>query len=136
MRRAIRYGYSYLGFTEPFMTKLVPILAEQFDGVFPELIAQQDFVATVIREEEISFLRTLESGLKRLDYYLNDPADNLEVIAKIVKVSDLDSNDESSLMEPLANHRIKFIIPGRVVFELYNNTVPKTAENFRARRKA
>jgi len=67
LRRAIRYGYSYLGFTEPFMTKLVPVLAEQFDGVFPELIAQQDFVATVIREEEIAFLRTLGTGLTRLD---------------------------------------------------------------------
>jgi alanyl-tRNA synthetase len=67
LRRAIRYGYSYLGFTEPFMTKLVPVLAEQFDGVFPELIAQQEFVASVIREEEISFLRTLGTGLTRLD---------------------------------------------------------------------
>ncbi len=67
LRRAIRYGYSYLGFTEPFMTKLVPVLADQFDGVFPELTAQQDFVATVIREEEISFLRTLGTGLTRLD---------------------------------------------------------------------
>ena len=67
LRRAIRYGYSYLGFTEPFMTKLVPVLAKQFDGVFPELVAQQEFVATVIREEEISFLRTLGSGLTRLD---------------------------------------------------------------------
>ncbi|WP_019986337.1 alanine--tRNA ligase [Rudanella lutea] len=67
LRRAIRYGYSYLGFTEPFMTKLVPVLADQFDGVFPELKAQQDFVATVIREEEIAFLRTLGTGLTRLD---------------------------------------------------------------------
>lgn len=67
LRRAVRYGYSYLGFTEPFMTKLVPTLANQFDGVFPELKAQQDFVATVIREEEAAFLRTLENGLKLLD---------------------------------------------------------------------
>jgi alanyl-tRNA synthetase len=67
LRRAIRYGYSYLGFTEPFMTKLVPLLAEQFADVFPELTAQQDFVATVIREEEIAFLRTLGTGLTRLD---------------------------------------------------------------------
>ncbi len=67
LRRAIRYGYSYLGFTEPFMTKLVPLLANQFAEVFPELIAQQAFVATVIREEESSFLRTLGTGLTRLD---------------------------------------------------------------------
>ncbi|MCX6216680.1 alanine--tRNA ligase [Spirosoma sp.] len=67
LRRAIRYGYSYLNLTEPFMTKLVPTLAMQFADVFPELTAQRDFVATVIREEEISFLRTLGTGLGRLD---------------------------------------------------------------------
>ncbi|GAB3640795.1 alanine--tRNA ligase [Spirosoma arcticum] len=67
LRRAIRYGYSYLNLTEPFMTKLVPTLAMQFADVFPELNAQRDFVATVIREEEVAFLRTLGSGLGRLD---------------------------------------------------------------------
>ncbi|AKD55204.1 alanine--tRNA ligase [Spirosoma radiotolerans] len=72
LRRAIRYGYSYLNLTEPFMTKLVPTLAEQFADVFPELNAQRDFVATVIREEEISFLRTLGTGLGRLDQIIGD----------------------------------------------------------------
>ncbi|AFK04968.1 alanyl-tRNA synthetase [Emticicia oligotrophica DSM 17448] len=67
LRRAVRYGYSYLGFDEPFMTKLVPVLADQFAEVFPELKAQQDFVGRVIEEEEKSFLRTLETGLKKLD---------------------------------------------------------------------
>ncbi len=72
LRRAIRYGYSYLNLTEPFMTKLVPTLAMQFAEVFPELNAQRDFVATVIREEEIAFLRTLGTGLGRLDQIVND----------------------------------------------------------------
>ena len=72
LRRAIRYGYSYLNLTEPFMTKLVPTLAMQFADVFPELNAQRDFVATVIREEEIAFLRTLGTGLGRLDQIIND----------------------------------------------------------------
>jgi alanyl-tRNA synthetase len=67
LRRAIRYGYSYLHLTEPFMNRLVPTLAEQFKDVFPELKAQEEFVTKVILEEEKSFLRTLESGLKRLD---------------------------------------------------------------------
>jgi alanyl-tRNA synthetase len=67
LRRAVRYGYTYLGFREPFMNTIIPLLAEQFDGVFPELVAQQDFVQKVILEEENSFLRTLETGLKRLD---------------------------------------------------------------------
>ncbi|QJD79900.1 alanine--tRNA ligase [Spirosoma rhododendri] len=72
LRRAIRYGYSYLNLTEPFMTKLVPTLAIQFAEVFPELNAQRDFVATVIREEEIAFLRTLGTGLGRLDQIVSD----------------------------------------------------------------
>ena len=67
LRRAVRYGYTYLGFREPFMNTIIPLLAAQFDGVFPELIAQQDFIQRVILEEENSFLRTLENGLKRLD---------------------------------------------------------------------
>ena len=67
LRRAVRYGYTYLGFREPFMNTIIPLLAEQFDGVFPELKAQQDFIQRVILEEENSFLRTLETGLKRLD---------------------------------------------------------------------
>ncbi len=75
LRRAVRYGYTYLGFREPFLCKLIPTLANQFDGVFPELIAQQDFVANVIREEESSFLRTLENGITRLDKVMENLAD-------------------------------------------------------------
>ena len=67
LRRAVRYGFSYLDLKEPFMCQLVPVLAEQFKDVFPELQAQVDFVSKVVEEEEKSFLRTLEIGLKRLD---------------------------------------------------------------------
>jgi alanyl-tRNA synthetase len=68
LRRAVRYGYSYLDFREPFMCKLVPVLAEQFKNVFPELQTQVEFVTRVVEEEEKTFLRTLELGLKRLDH--------------------------------------------------------------------
>ena len=67
LRRAVRYGFSYLGFKEPFLNKLVPLLADQLKKVFPELSRQQEYVARVIVEEELSFLRTLEKGLKRLE---------------------------------------------------------------------
>src|SRR5690606_9494976 len=67
LRRAIRYGYTYLGFKTPFIHSLVPVLAEQFKDVFPELDQQKDFVAKVIQEEEAAFLRTLEVGLKRFE---------------------------------------------------------------------
>ncbi len=72
LRRAVRYAYQYLGFKEPFMNKLIPLLAEQFKGVFDELISQQDFVQKVILEEENSFLRTLENGIIRFDKYVKE----------------------------------------------------------------
>ncbi len=65
LRRAVRYAYSYLGFETPLLCDLVPLIANQFATVFPELKAQEDFVANVIREEETSFLRTLAHGIKR-----------------------------------------------------------------------
>jgi alanyl-tRNA synthetase len=67
LRRAVRYYYSFLNIKEPFLQKLIPLLANEFQDVFPELKAQQDFVQKVILEEERSFLRTLETGLKRFD---------------------------------------------------------------------
>ena len=67
LRRAVRYGYTFLGFKEPFIHEMLGILVEQFDGVFPELTGQKDFIAKVIKEEELSFLRTLDNGLKKLD---------------------------------------------------------------------
>lgn len=67
LRRAVRYSYQYLGFKEPFLNQLVPLLADQFKGVFDELYSQKDFVQKVVLEEENSFLRTLETGLSRFD---------------------------------------------------------------------
>jgi alanyl-tRNA synthetase len=67
LRRAVRYGYTFLDLKDPFLFKLVPILAKQFEEVFPELKAQQELVEKVIKEEETAFLRTLENGLKRLE---------------------------------------------------------------------
>jgi alanyl-tRNA synthetase len=72
LRRAVRYYFSYLDVKEPLLYKLVPIIAEQFKNVFPNLQEQKDFVAKVIHEEENNFLRTLEAGLKRLQTLLED----------------------------------------------------------------
>lgn len=69
LRRAVRYAFTFLNLKEPFLNKLVPILAEQFKDVFPELKAQFDFVIRVIHEEEISFLRTLDTGIKKFEEY-------------------------------------------------------------------
>jgi len=72
LRRAVRYTYQYLGFKDPFLNNLVPLLAEQFRGVFDELISQKDFVQKVILEEENSFLRTLENGINRFERYIQE----------------------------------------------------------------
>ncbi len=63
----MRYGFTFLNFNSPFIHTIVPLLAQQMKEVFPELNAQQEYVARVIAEEESSFLRTLEKGLKRME---------------------------------------------------------------------
>jgi alanyl-tRNA synthetase len=67
LRRAVRYGYSFLNFKEPFLYSLLPVLSNQLKDVFTELEAQKDYVSKVIFEEENAFLRTLEKGLKRIE---------------------------------------------------------------------
>src|ERR1700728_3748420 len=67
LRRAVRYYYSYLDYKQPLLHQLLPVIAKQFEDVFPELIKQLDFVGKVINEEEEAFLRTLDKGLKKID---------------------------------------------------------------------
>ena len=67
LRRAVRYGYTFLGFNEPFLTRLVPQLVEDMGEAYPELKAQQKLVESVIREEENAFLRTLDRGIRLLE---------------------------------------------------------------------
>jgi alanyl-tRNA synthetase len=67
LRRAVRYYYSYLDYKQPLLHQLMPLLAKQFENVFPELNSQLEFVSKVVKEEEEGFLRTLEKGLKRID---------------------------------------------------------------------
>ncbi len=69
LRRAIRYGFTFLGFKEPFICTLVPDLVAQMGHQFPELKAQQTLVEKVVREEEASFLKTLDSGIAKFENY-------------------------------------------------------------------
>lgn len=82
LRRAVRYGYTFLGFHEPFLFELTKLIAENFGDVFPEVRQQQEFIAKVIYEEEASFLRTLDNGLKIIDQIKADlKASNQTVIS-------------------------------------------------------
>ncbi len=91
LRRAVRYGYNSLGTEEPFMYRLVPVLAEAMGATYPELIAGKDQIAKIIFEEETSFLKTLGKGLKMIDKMIGD----------------------------LRNENMH-ILPGKVAFELYD----------------
>jgi alanyl-tRNA synthetase len=72
LRRALRYYYSYLDYKEPMLFQLLPVLAAQFEDVFPELKKQLDFVSKVVKEEEEAFLRTLANGIIRFEKYVSE----------------------------------------------------------------
>lgn len=91
LRRAIRYGYTFLGIEEPFLHRLVAVLNVQMGDVFHQLPPQTDFIAQIIKEEELAFLRTLQNGLKLF-----------EGVQENLKKSG------------------KTLIPGKVVFELFD----------------
>ncbi len=78
LRRAVRYGYSFLGLHEPFIHALVPVLVAQMGEQFPELKKQQELINSVILEEERSFLRTLELGTKRLEQLVAESKGTLD----------------------------------------------------------
>ena len=75
LRRAIRYGFTFLGQKEPFIYKLVETLTKQMGGTFPELEKEYLLIVSVIKEEEASFLRTLEQGLLMLDVMIQNATD-------------------------------------------------------------
>ncbi|MEC8758964.1 MAG: alanine--tRNA ligase, partial [Bacteroidota bacterium] len=77
LRRAVRYGYSFLGLDRPFLFELVDVMADQMGDFFPELRAQQALIAKVMKEEEEGFLRTLDTGIQRLDEKISG-ADRLD----------------------------------------------------------
>ncbi|MDP4284816.1 MAG: alanine--tRNA ligase [Bacteroidota bacterium] len=96
LRRAVRYYFSYLDVKEPLLYKLIPLIAEEFKNVFPELYKQKDFVEKVVHEEEQNFLRTLDKGILRFEMYFS-----LDIDQKI-------KNGEKNLN----------VLPGYIAFEM------------------
>ena len=72
LRRAVRYGYTFLGQRQAFMYRLIDILIDTMGDAYPELAAQRDLIAKVIKEEEDAFLRTLETGIRLLDKVMSE----------------------------------------------------------------
>ena len=112
LRRAVRYQYQFLNLKEPFLCKLAELTAEQFKNVFPELYAQKEFVVKVIREEEQSFLRTLTSGILRLEIEMSS---DVSVIGN-VKSGWAVSADQ--VTEETQKHNKGKFLSGEFVFEL------------------
>lgn len=88
LRRAIRYGFTFLNTKEPFINKLVEVLATQMGEFFPEIKSQQQLVTNVIREEEASFLRTLDQGLQLLDKVVAETSGKEVSGAKVFELYD------------------------------------------------
>ncbi len=80
LRRAVRYGYTFLGLNEPFLCRLVQQLVDDMGGAYPEIAKQQKFIESVIREEELAFLRTLDRGIRLMDECMERSKDS-KVIA-------------------------------------------------------
>jgi alanyl-tRNA synthetase len=91
LRRAVRYGYNHLEMEEPFIYKLLPVLVKLMGDQYPELKASEEQIAKIIKEEEVSFLKTLGKGLKMIGSIIND-----------------------------LNKDNKKTLPGKVAFELYD----------------
>ena len=79
LRRAVRYGFTFLGFEEPTLYRLLPILVSQMGDVFPEIKTQNSFISQVIKEEEVAFLRTLAHGIKKFDKYIESHSGNNQI---------------------------------------------------------
>jgi len=119
LRRAVRYYYSYLNYQQPLLFQLVPIIANQFEKVFPELQQQESFVTKVIKEEEEGFLRTISKGIARFVNYIN-----LSTHGDMGSISAY-SNDAAetkegyiNLQEEFLPERRKKIVAGKFAFEL------------------
>ena len=82
LRRAVRYGYQVLDLKEPFFHKLVDVLAKEMGDAFPELVSQKELCTKVIKEEEISFYRTLEQGIRRMDDLMKANASTKKIDGK------------------------------------------------------
>ena len=104
LRRAVRYGYTFLGFTEPFLNGLVPTLVGQMGHQFPELQKQQELIQRIILEEEQAFLRTLAGGIKRFNDY----------------VGTLSAGSECGDTVATDNNATAKVIDGAFAFELFD----------------
>ncbi len=117
LRRAVRYYFSYLDVKEPALYKLVPLIAEQFKNVFPELESQKDFVGKVVKEEEEAFLRTLDKGLYLLNFITSKG--KIETEAQLNEIEKLHEEKTLTILSGDSIYKMD-TIPGETCFILYD----------------
>lgn len=116
LRRAVRYYYSYLDYKHPLLTQLVPVLAKQFENVFPELQQQVDFVSKVVKEEEEAFLRTLEKGIVLFTNYTKEAVS--EASGAVVSTDRTYIQEAINTQVKYFQERKKKVVAGQFAFEL------------------
>ncbi len=117
LRRAVRYGYTFLHLKEPFIHALVPVLSDQMGSFFPELIKQQELIINVIREEETAFLRTLAMGIQRFNDYIEMQNAKCKMQNAITADNAVLENKNDT---PKHTSNLKPVIDGRFAFELFD----------------
>ncbi|MEI9913066.1 MAG: alanine--tRNA ligase [Bacteroidota bacterium] len=123
LRRAVRYYYSYLDYKHPLLNQLVPVLAKQFETVFPELQKQVDFVSKVVKEEEDAFLRTIEKGLEILDTIIQfTKGKTISTLNEKTHVFDdlIQETGSTTFLLGEGTDNPTYKIPGAICFVLYD----------------
>jgi alanyl-tRNA synthetase len=118
LRRAVRYSYSYLDYKKPLLNQLVIKVALQFKYVFPELYNQAEFVAKVIKEEEESFLKTLDKGINRFNIYTSVGKDLSNEVYDPTRLENEDDIRKMSDQHKFLKQRQSKVVAGEFAFEL------------------
>ncbi len=131
LRRAVRYYYSFLDHKEPLLYKLIPLLALEFKGVFPELQQQIDFVSIVILDEERAFLRTLGQGLNKVNEYFTKWKKLRIYIASLSSSQNLNEDEIKeyiSLSKFITDHEIFKLSGLNKIQDYYQNIVQQNID--------
>ena len=120
LRRAVRYAYTFLGQKEAFLYKLLPVLVDEMGDAFPELKAQQTLIGKVIKEEEDSFLRTLDKGIALLDKAMEEVRSRSSEVQKFRSSDNTSEAEKHSSATPVTPELQNYVLSGVEAFRLFD----------------